>query len=268
MNPYEIFQLQEDFTEKELKQKYRELCILYHPDKGKEVNSDKFLEVQQAYEILSDPIKRKHYNIQRKLPFLQSIEFSDQEYELLEHYYTQIVSSNEYKLMSLLYHSIPNPILESVKQKLMQKMNIHKQTHTNKTSIITSAKWIYIQEMKHSQTIDMYVSMEESYQNKVKRVFIQTVYGYVYLFLRNFNRSIIINNDSCLLTIRLHTKNGLQCYRKNNDLYYLVPSNKLFHIIQLPDKRQFLTKLPVIRNLGFMNRNSLRGNLYLVKKIQ
>lgn len=268
MNPYDIFQLSEDFTEKELKKKYRELCILYHPDKGNEINSNKFLEVQQAYEILSDPVKRKHYDIQRKLPFLESIEFSDQEYELLEHYYSQLVSSNEYKLMSLLYNSIPNPIIESVKQKLLQKINIHKKNHTNNTSLVTSAKWIYIQEMIHSQTIHMYVSMEDSYQNKVKRVFIQTVYGYIYLFLRDFNRSITIDNQCCLLTIHLHTKNGSHCYRKNNDLYYVVPSNKIFHIIHLPDKRQFITKLPVIRNLGFVNENNQRDNLYLVKKIQ
>ncbi len=262
MNLYELFQISEDFTEHQLKKRYHELCVKYHPDKGNELDSTKFLEIQHAYEILSDPIKRKQYDIQRNLPFLNSVELSDEEYRLLEHYYTQLTQTNEYKLLSLLYRSIPKHIIESLKQKLQPKKN------NNKKEIEVSAKWIYIQDMIHSQTIHMYVSMEDSYENKIKRVYIQTVYGIVYLFLRDFNQTITIDNHECFLTIHLHTKNGNHCYRKNDDLYYLVPSNKLFHIIQLPNKKQFITKLSVIHSLGFINKKSERGNLHIVKIIQ
>ncbi|MDE3155543.1 MAG: J domain-containing protein [Acidobacteriota bacterium] len=51
-------------TEKEIKQAYRKLARKYHPDvnPGDKAAESKFKEINEAYEVLGDPAKRKKYD--------------------------------------------------------------------------------------------------------------------------------------------------------------------------------------------------------------
>lgn len=67
---YERLGIKTDANEKEIKQCFRKLALKWHPDKWstkseqeQKVANDKFKEITEAYEILSDPKKRRLYDI-------------------------------------------------------------------------------------------------------------------------------------------------------------------------------------------------------------
>ncbi|MCA9381189.1 molecular chaperone DnaJ [Candidatus Dojkabacteria bacterium] len=60
---YEVLGINKSASKQEIKKAYRKLAKEYHPDRNKEANAEeKFREIQEAYEILSDEQKRQAYN--------------------------------------------------------------------------------------------------------------------------------------------------------------------------------------------------------------
>lgn len=63
MNPYEVLGISKNATKEEIKKAYRKMAMKYHPDRNKdESSSEKFKEINNAYEILSNDKKRKEYD--------------------------------------------------------------------------------------------------------------------------------------------------------------------------------------------------------------
>ncbi|CAF0758638.1 unnamed protein product [Rotaria sordida] len=60
---YEILGVKRDASDKEIKRRFRQLALKYHPDKNKDPKAeDKFRSIAEAYDILSDPTKREQYD--------------------------------------------------------------------------------------------------------------------------------------------------------------------------------------------------------------
>jgi curved DNA-binding protein CbpA len=64
---YRVLSIAPDASDEEIKEAYRKLALQYHPDRNpaSQDASQKMKEINAAYAVLSDPLKRVEYDIPR-----------------------------------------------------------------------------------------------------------------------------------------------------------------------------------------------------------
>ena len=65
---YDILGIQETSTPDEIKSAWREIAFALHPDRNQGKESPEFVKASVAWETLSDPEKRRAYDMQRSHP--------------------------------------------------------------------------------------------------------------------------------------------------------------------------------------------------------
>ena len=76
-NFYQILGVESNASLSEVKQRYHQLSLKYHPDKNLSANDD-FLQVKLAYKVLSDPSLKQHYDLQYVTQANHSVTIHDQ----------------------------------------------------------------------------------------------------------------------------------------------------------------------------------------------
>lgn len=66
---YQILEVTPDSGEDDIRKSYRRLAMQYHPDRNPDnpQAEEQFKEVAEAYGVLTDPVKRKQYDLARKM---------------------------------------------------------------------------------------------------------------------------------------------------------------------------------------------------------
>lgn len=185
-NYYEILEIHNNkCNQNEIKKKYRKLCLKYHPDKnnGDKDYEDRFKDIQEAYDVLSNEEKRKLYDVQY---FFKDIDITMEDYELLLYYYNKIINSNEYKLFKLLYNSIPPKVKENLWEKFIKK---------NK-KIVKANKSIDITELLEEGNINLLINEKDYNSNTLKIIYIFSRSGIYYLYLRKPMEKLSLNNEN------------------------------------------------------------------------
>lgn len=68
MKLYEVLGVSVNADEQEIRSAFRNLARRYHPDAGEGSSADEFRRVVEAYETLSDPERRREYDLSWRRP--------------------------------------------------------------------------------------------------------------------------------------------------------------------------------------------------------
>ncbi|KAA8517432.1 hypothetical protein F0562_017725 [Nyssa sinensis] len=64
LDPYKVLGVEQNASQREIQKAFHKLSLQYHPDKNKNMGAqEKFAEINNAYDILSDEEKRKNYDL-------------------------------------------------------------------------------------------------------------------------------------------------------------------------------------------------------------
>lgn len=90
MDYYKILEVDTNASNEEIRKSYHRMALQYHPDKNKASDAEeRFKEVVEAYEVLSDPFKRRGYNLSRKLNEEYKFTLPDNIFKFSKHFFSE-----------------------------------------------------------------------------------------------------------------------------------------------------------------------------------
>ena len=269
INYYQILNIQNNASTKEIKKKYYLLALKYHPDKnnGNLKACEKFKLLSEAYTILSNPKKRFLYDIHFTFGLHPTtIHFSDNELDLIHKYYRQIIDSTEFKLLKLLYYSLPKHIKKKIYHKIYRK-------NTDLIDI-SNIKYIDISNLYNDFIICLKRKLIDVYVNSFKYIIVMNKKYNIcfHIFITHSDYIIQIKNNSSNVWIKIETDNNTNYIIDQYDLYLNYKINLYEYYFQ----NTYDIRLPndniitINKNIMHINHKGLhnpltnkRGNIYI-----
>lgn len=279
MNYYQILNIDQCCSMKEIKKHYYRMAKQYHPDKNKNISDENFKYLSEAYTTLSNPKKRYIYDLKLKLKdnfgedFIHH--FSDIEFEILDNYYQKLSESTEFKFMKLLFHSLPTKMKWNLKKKFQ------KQVQSYSLLILSDIKYIHAKHLIDNYTLYLQRNLNDVYQNICKEIIVICNSTTYHLFITHSDYLIkLYNSERSFINIHIETDVPNQYTLNGCDLYYnhkinlyqyyfedrfeiYLPNN---FCINLKNTEEFNTSLQIPK-YGLKDINNQRGNLYIYKNI-
>ena len=69
MDLYDILKVGKNASADDIKKAFRKLSLKHHPDRGG--NEEEFKKINQAFQVLGDPEKKRNYDMSKRNPFMQ-----------------------------------------------------------------------------------------------------------------------------------------------------------------------------------------------------
>lgn len=213
MNYYELLHVPTNATTQEIKKHYHKYAKQFHPDKGGD--EDKFKHINEAYNVLMDPIKRHEYDINLSG---STYTFTSDDYELIFRYYNSFINSVEVRLMMSLFYNLPKNIRKKTDLNTLFKK---KSTSTTLLSI-KSIKYVDATQLYDNITLHLKRSLEDVFNRVLKQIIVKTRFTYYYLYITDSDYTIYLyNDDQSTIQIELKTTSHNNFYKKGYDLYYI-----------------------------------------------
>ena len=284
MNYYQILNIDNNATTKEIKKHYYKLAKLYHPDKNNfdKFKCEKFKLLSEAYSILSNPKKRYLYDLKLKYNLNEffNLNFTDDDYEKIHTYYNKMMNLTEIKFLYLIFSSLPEEIKNKIKNKvitILDHLNLNQNSKNDTLITIDNIKYIDICELKENYSINLFRSFNDIYNNILKQIIILGKYNTYHIFITSFNYCIHLQNGQYYLKINI--LGNLQNFEYNKyNLIYTQTINLYqyyygdYYSIFLNDKKIVFKnntdRTLKMNSLGFKNPfNGNRGELYIYFKL-
>lgn len=117
LNLYQILEIEHNASSEDIRKSYKRLSLKYHPDKqiksklSEREKTLQFIKIRDAYELLSDPVKRKKYDNDILIQKFEHTKLTD-----VINYFQHILTSKEYIIfMNILDNKIKQSLLNNIK---------------------------------------------------------------------------------------------------------------------------------------------------------
>jgi len=233
MNPYIILELPENknISKDEIKKSYRRLILKFHPDKNKDIDTtEKFKEIQTAYEILINDEKKKEYDnlsYHEKIKYYETLKnLINKKYPIVNDYlnffiknfYNNDENNLQVDLENFNFTSIYNNILNNIPKILKNLPDISNNQITKKKYVIN----VNINGEIKGTLADIYNNkFQKLLINRETRdpinIFVPLIYNE---YILEHEGEIGLNNIIGNINIKVNVNNSLNNFLKiENDLY-------------------------------------------------
>lgn len=215
-NLYDVLELKNNASIDQIKAAYRKLAMIYHPDKGGDV--EKFRQISEAYQILSDPQLRKKYdqsNVRPEVDLIPPLKFFAQSFGQW---------LNQYPVMNMIFNDSCQQVLRELNS---NHDNFLAQLIIRGLNPNASKPW-RIERDLYADLADIYYGRSVPYQINLDNKMLQIADDYR-IVNNKIPVTIPLTHDEITIDLDVHLEHHVTKAKYKRELKYIVnvkPSDK------------------------------------------